>query len=195
MENKIMETIVARRSTRKYLPEVPAWEKIEEVIKAGRYAPSGGNSQSCHFICIANGEVLEELKEIVKTAFAGMEYDENTYKSIQNSIRLSKKGTYDFIYKAPVLIVVANKIGYGNAMADSSCALMNMMLAAESVGLGSCWINQLHWLDENPIVREKLYALGMKEDETVCGALSLGIPAIPAQPSLERTGNPVDYIK
>lgn len=191
--NEVLKTIINRRSTRKFLPEIP--ENLNEVIEAGRYAPSGGNSQSCHFIVIKNAEVLNELKELVKAEFAKMESTEGMYKSIQNSIRLSKKGTYDFTYNAPVLIIVANKKGYGNAMADSSCALMNMMLAADSVGLGSCWINQLHWLDENEAVRAKLIELGLAEDETVCGSLSVGKPMIPAAAPLERTGNPVTYIE
>ena len=194
MENIVLDTIINRRSTRKFLAEAPAKELIEQVVEAGRYAPSGGNSQSCHFIVIKNAEVLKELKELVKAEFAKMESTEGMYKSIQNSIRLSKKGTYDFIYNAPVLIIVANKKEYGNAMADSSCALMNMMLTAEYAGLGSCWINQLHWLDENEAVRAKLIELGLKEDETVCGSLSVGTPSAAKAAPLERTGNPVDYI-
>lgn len=195
MGNLVIDTIIKRRSTRKYLPELPERADIEAVIEAGRYAPSGGNSQSCHFIAISSKEVLETLKETVKAEFAKMEITEGMYRSIQNSIRLSKKGTYDFIYNAPMLIVVANKKGYGNAMADSSCALMNMMLAAESLGLGSCWINQLHWLDENEEVRAILQKIGLSADETVCGALSLGKNAISAQAPLERTGNTVSYVE
>ena len=49
-----------------------------------------------------------------------------------------------FHYGAPVYIVTANKMGYGNAMADSACALENMMIAANALDLGSCWINQFH---------------------------------------------------
>ena len=66
-------------------------------------------------------------------------------------------------------------------MADSACVLENMMLAANALDVGSCWINQLHWLDsysgmtgEHPEVDAYLRSLGLKEDETVCGSLSLG---------------------
>ncbi len=195
MTNIILETIVNRRSTRKFTETTPEKEALELVVKAGRYAPSGGNSQSCHFVVITNREVLDSLKAAVKHEFSLMTSDENTYKSIANSIRLSKKGTYDFIYNAPVLIIVTNKKGYGNAMADSSCALMNMMLAADSIGLGSCWINQLHWLDDNEAVRDLLLKLKINEDETVCGALALGYPSVDKAAPLERTGNQVDYIE
>ena len=191
-----LEAIMTRRSTRKYAAEVPEKELIEKVIEAGRYAPSGGNSQTTHFLVITDPEVLKELAWIVQTAFAKMEIRENTYASLKNSINASRRGGYVFHYNTPVLIVTANKKGYGNAMADSACALENMMIAANALDLGSCWINQLHWLDEDEAVREYLYGLGLAEDETVTGALSLGYAAddLPIRTALPRTGNPVTWI-
>ena len=189
------EAILTRRSTRKYKPELPDRSVIEKVLEAGRYAPSGGNSQTTHFLVITKPEVLSELAWIVRTAFAKMEIQENTYASLKNSINASRRGEYIFHYNAPVLIVTANRIGYGNAMADSACALENMMIAANALDLGSCWINQLHWLDEDEAVREYLYGLGLEENETITGALSLGFPTddLPNRTPLPRTGNPVTW--
>ena len=70
--------------------------------------------------------------------------------------------------------MTANRKDYGNAMADSACALENMMIAANALDLGSCWINQLHWLDEDTRVRGYLEGQGLAEDETVTGGLILG---------------------
>ncbi|MBR6090526.1 MAG: nitroreductase family protein [Anaerolineaceae bacterium] len=191
-----LEAIMTRRSTRKYAPAVPENELIEKVLEAGRYAPSGGNSQTTHFLVITKPEILSELAWIVQTAFAKMEITDNTYASLKHSVNASRQGGYIFHYNAPVLIVTANKKGYGNAMADSSCALENMMIAANALNLGSCWINQLHWLDEDEAVREYLYGLGLAEDETVTGALALGYAAegLPNRTPLPRTGNPVTRI-
>ena len=55
------EAILTRRSTRKYAAEVPEKELIEKVIEAGRYAPSGGNSQTTHFLVITDPEVLKDI--------------------------------------------------------------------------------------------------------------------------------------
>ncbi len=191
-----IDAILTRRSTRRFSPEVPGRELIEKVIESGRYAPSGGNSQTTHFLVITDAAILKELAWIVQTAFAKMEIREDTYASLKNSINASKRGGYIFHYNTPVLIVTANKKGYGNAMADSSCALENMMIAANALDLGSCWINQLHWLDEDEAVREYLYGLGLQEDETVTGALALGFSAegLPNRSPLPRTGNPVTWI-
>ncbi|MCD7811292.1 MAG: nitroreductase family protein, partial [Ruminococcus sp.] len=72
--------------------------------------------------------------------------------------------------------------------------LQNMMLTAESMGIGSCWINQLHWLDENQHIREYLEPLGLGSDETICGAVALG-NYDGTHARKPRTGMKVDYIK
>ncbi|MCI7063161.1 MAG: nitroreductase family protein, partial [Mitsuokella jalaludinii] len=103
-----------------------------------------------------------------------------------------------FMYNAPVLIVVANKRDYGNKYADVSCAMQNMMLAANALDLGSCWINQLRWLQDNPVLRAYLQKLGMAEDEEVCASLSIGYPdtpdGLPGRRVMPVMGNPVVYI-
>ncbi len=191
-----LQAIFTRRSTRQLSPKVPDKELIEKVIEAGRYAPSGGNNQTTHFIVIADGKILAELAELVQAEFAQMELSEDAYASLKHSVAAARKGGYAFHYNAPVLIVTANKIGYGNAMADSACALENMMIAANALDLGSCWINQLHWLDEDAAVRAYLYKLGLKEDETITGGLILGYSAAgePVRSELARTGNPVTWV-
>ena len=192
------EAILTRRSTRKYASEVPEKELIEKVIEAGRYAPSGGNSQTTHFLVISNKEILRELAALVMQEFSKMEVTENMYASIANSIRASKGGKYFFHYNAPVLILVANRRDYGNNMADSACALENMMIMANALDLGSCWINQVHWLTDNPVICEYLSGLGLSGEECVCGGLAVGYPdtedGLPVRSPLPRKGNPVTYI-
>ena len=192
-----MEALFTRRSTRQLLPEPPTKELLEKVVEAGRRAPSGSNSQSTHMIVITDPAVLADLATLVQQEFAQMEVQEDTYVTLKHSILASKKGSYVFHYNAPVLIVVANKQGYGNAMADSACALENMMIAANALDLGSCWINQLHWLDGNDTVRTYLVGLGLAEDETVTGGLIVGYPAAgaPIRTPQSIKGNPVTWVE
>ena len=68
--------ILTRRSTRKYTSEVPAKDTIERILETGRYAPSGGNNQTTHFLVITDPEILSELAGLVRNAFAGMEIRE-----------------------------------------------------------------------------------------------------------------------
>ena len=170
------ENIITRRSTRKYLDKEVSQELLEKIIETGRYAPSGGNSQSNHFLVIQNKQIIDHLVKMVERAFSQMEITENMYRSLQNSINLSKKGGYVFCYNAPVLIIVANKKDYGNNQADCALALENMMLEANELDLGSCYINQLKWLNEDQKILSYLQSLGMNEDERVYGSLIVGYP-------------------
>lgn len=190
------EAILTRRSTRRFAAEPPSRELVERVVEAGRHAPSGHNNQTTHLIVIGDRNVLDELAVLVRNEFAQMEEGPDTYASLRNSITASKKGDYVFHYNAPVLVVAANKVGYGNAMADTACVLENMMIAANASDLGACWINQLHWLDGNARVRGYLCDLGLAEDETVTGGLALGHAegGLPARTPLPRTGNPVTWV-
>ena len=191
------EAIITRRSTRKYKSDTVDTEKLQKVIEAGRYAPSGGNNQTNHFLVIQSAEVLNKLVVLAETAFAKMETNENTYPSLRNSILASKKGGYVFTYRAPVLIIVANRKDYGNNMADSVAAIENMMIAANALDLGSCYINQLYWLNEEPSLLSYLQTLGMKQDERVYASMVLGYAAtedgLPNRKPLERKGNEVTF--
>lgn len=193
--NSCMTIFKERRSIRSY-EERPLDEKdLSIILEAGSYAPSGGNSQTTHRIVITNKTILRRLEELVQEEFAKMEIKEDTYKSLKNSILRSKQGNYIYDYDAPVLVVVANKKGYGNAMADSAMMIENMMLQASDLGIGSCYINQLHWLDDNPVIRKELCGLGLKDDETVTGGLALGYAKSRPENELKRTGNPVTWIR
>ena len=172
------ENIITRRSTKKYLDKEVSQELLEKIIETGRYAPSGGNSQSNHFLVIQNKQIIAHLVKMVEKAFSQMEITENMYRSLQNSINLSKKGGYVFCYNAPVLIIVANKKDYGNNQADCALALENMMLEANDLDLGSCYINQLKWLNEDQKIISYLQSLGMKDDERVYGSLIVGYPCL-----------------
>ncbi len=198
MNTEAITTIMSRRSTRKFLDKPVETELLNTVIEAGRAAPSGGNSQTTHFIVIQNRQILAELEEKVLQTFAGMEETPGMYKSMVNSIRAARTGNYCYDYKTPVLIVTANQKDYGNNIADCACALENMMVAANALNLGSVWINQLRWLNKHPVLVKALQDLGMKESERVYGALALGYPdtadGLPNRSPLPRTGNQVTWV-
>ena len=73
-----------------------------------------------------------------------------------------------------------------------------MLLAANALDLGACWINQLRWLNDNPVLQAYLQELGLKEGERVYGSVSLGYPDTPdGLPNRNITsikGNEVTYI-
>lgn len=191
-----LQAIMTRRSNRRFSSALPEKEKIETIVEAGRQAPCGSNSQSTHFIVITNKDVLNDLSLIAGEEFSKMDVKEDTYVSLKNSILASKRGDYVFHYGAPVLIVTANKKGYGNAMADSACALENMMIAANALNMASCYINQLHWLSDNERILAYMNGIGLKDDEFITGALSFGFAEGELiQKEKKITGNPVSFVE
>lgn len=194
MEN-VIDIILKRRSVRKFLEKQISANDLDRIVEAGRYAPSGGNNQFTTFLVIQNEKILTELAELVEQQFCRMEVEDGMYQSLKNSILLSKKGGYVFHYHAPTLVILANRRGYDNAMADCAAAMENMMLAATSLGIGSCWINQLKWLSDNSEVQNYLKSLGIGEGEQVMGSVALGYGEWKNLNAPKRTGNPVVYIR
>ena len=194
----VYEAIMTRRSTRRFQKRIPDEETILRIVEAGRYAPSGGNSQTSRFFVIRDAAVLDRLAGMAKGAYAKMEVTEGMYPSLVSSITRAKSGSYRFHYDAPVLIVLANKKDYGNNIADCACALENMMILANDMDLGSCWINQLKWLNEDEGLLAYFRSAGLKEDERVYGALALGYAdsqsGLPERNPLPRKGNEVVMI-
>ena len=83
-------------------------------------------------------------------------------------------------------------------MADSVAAVENMMIAANALDMGSCYINQLYWLNEEPAMLAYLRELGMKENERVYASMALGYAdtadGLPIRKPLERKGNEVTLV-
>lgn len=192
--NDIIQNMIRRRSCRRYNGQPLTQPELEDILQAGRWAPTGGNSQNTHFLVIRDPAILEELRRRVQAAFAGMEITEGMYKSVQSSIRQSKTGAYAYDYHAPAVILVAAPHTYPNAMADCACALENMMLAATSLSIGSCWVNQLRWLNDDPAIHAYLETLGLDPAEQVCGGVALGHYDGALGEPRPRQGMPVTWV-
>lgn len=191
----LFELIRTRRSTRSYRPAPLPDGVLEKIIEAGRYAPSGNNNQTTRFIAITSQEKLARLREVITGVLANTPAREGMPPPLLGLIKRTQEGPVDVNYGAPVLVITANKKGYANAMADCSCALMNMMLMAEQEQVGSCWINQYRLMGEAPPLQAFMKELGMQEDEEVYGALVLGYTDKLEGEPLPRKGNPVTYVR
>ena len=173
IQNEVIDCILARRSTRNYQDRQIDAVQLETILNAAIWAPSGGNNQSWLFTAIQNQEILVKLNELVKEGFQHWIPDDD-YPGKLGAKAASEKPSYNFYYHAPTLIIASNRPGYENAMADCALALENIFLAAQSLGLGSCYINQLHWLRNDPILREFLFELGIPREHTICSAAAIG---------------------
>jgi nitroreductase len=173
--NKVIHTILSRRSIRKFSDLSVCQEDLDLIVQCGLYAPSGGNHQEVRLIVIEKREVLDLIAAIAREQFSLMTAMEGQYwnTAINNA---HNNPNYDFTFHAPVLIAAIAPINWPNGMADSANALQNMQLAAFSFGLGSCWINQLHWLTGNVVMRNYLEQFGLDQGEDIYGSIVIGHP-------------------
>lgn len=75
-----------------------------------------------------------------------------------------------------------------HAFLDGSAAIQTMLLAAQSLGLSTCWINQLRPLTDDPAIRPLLTQLGVPEDYIVIGSIALGYAAKETAPAPRKEG-------
>lgn len=173
LRNEVLDCILARRSTRHFKQEQIEECQLEALLDAAIWAPSGGNNQSWLFTAIQNKALLLKINELVREGFKTWEPDDD-YPSKLAARTNSQNENFNFYYNAPTLIIASNKPNYENAMADCSLALENIFLAAQSLGLGTCYINQLHWLRNDVNLRKFLLDLGIPIEHTICSAAAVG---------------------
>ena len=153
--NEVIKNIVERRSIKKY-KNIPVEESlIDEIAMAGTYAPSGMNRQSPIILAITNQEVRDNIASINAKI---MGTDINPF------------------YGAPVVLVVLADKNCPTHVYDGSLVMENMMLAAHSLGLGSCWIHRAKETFETEEGREILKNLGIEGEYEGIANCILGYP-------------------
>ena len=174
--NETMESILGRRSTRKYRPEQITDEQLNLILQAATYAPSGSNSQSWLFTAVQSKRILADLNELIRQAALSWELPPDAYPAKIGTQRgAANAETFRFHPNAPTLIIASNR-KYTNSMADCACALENMFVAAHSLGLASCWINPIAWSTDYEPLRDYLAALGLPKEHVICGSAAIGYP-------------------
>jgi len=116
----LVDTVLNRRSIRRYETRQIAKDVLDKILEAGRQAPSAANKQPWHFIVLTDSEIKKELA----------------------------KGLFNrFIKDAPVTIVgCAHKdlIAGKWSIVSTTIALQNMVIAGWAMGVGSCWIGDFN---------------------------------------------------
>ncbi len=155
--NETIQTILHRRSIRCYQPRQIAEKELECILRAGQYAPSAMGEQPWHFTVVQNADLLDKLQTMCKSVFL---HSNNT------TLReLALREEYHLFYHAPTLIIVSGDDSALTPSLDCVLAMENMLLAAASLGVGSCWVHSVVMLYES------------REGGEVFKSLELGIPA------------------
>ena len=143
----LIDVILSRRSIRRYENKNVPEEVLQQILEAGRQAPSAANRQPIRFV-------------IVK--------DEDLLKKLCNNL-ISR-----FVKKAPLAIVgcanIKSLLTGKWAVVDTTIAMQNMVIAAWALGIGSCWIGAC---DKNKIKE----LIGIPDEWKVVAVLTFGYPA------------------
>lgn len=126
---------------RNYKEDPVSDEDIKFLIDCARHAPSGSNMQPWSFLVIQNREVIQKLSESGKKAMIPLaEQIVNNPKKAPGFISSLKAKATNLFHSAPLLIIIFGNKKSVTADWDCAMAAQNMMLAAHSRGIGSCWI-------------------------------------------------------
>ena len=167
--NETLKVIRERRSIRKYKAEQIKDAELNAILDAGTWAPTGMGKQSPVMVLVQDRETIDYMTKL-------------------NAEIQGRPGTDPF-YGAPTVVVVLADGENPNWMRDGSLVMGNLMLAAHSVGVGSCWINRALELFDLPEGKALLRKWGLSETLRGVGNCALGYAdGEPAAPKPRKDG-------
>lgn len=161
------EDLLTRRSVRKYSDRPVEDEKLDKVLTAGLYAPTGMNNQLPVLVAVRDKVTRDELSRM-------------------NAAVMGTSG--DPFYGAPCVIVVLSDPERMTWVEDGSLVLGNLMNAAHSLGLGSCWIHRAKECFDTPEGKALLHAWGVPENYRGVGNCILGYAAEEPEAKPRKSG-------
>ena len=192
MENEVITCIKGRRSVRSYTDIAITKENVDTIITAGKYAPSAENRQPWKFIIISDKKTIDDLSKEVKQQIHNVmahrrkwkrrfpEASNNETAFFLNTIASSQQDIIFFNAPLIILIITDNLV-----FNDESCAAaaQNMMIAAWSLGIGSCWIGFAKFLELNIDV---MHRLGVPEGYHISACIVFGYAEHVSKASLRK---------
>ena len=154
MNNEVLNAIKTRRSIRKYKAEQITDEQLDAILEAGTYAACGMGRQAGKIVVLQNPDDIAQLEKM-------------------NASILGNPDAHPF-YGAPVVCVVFADTNVNTWVEDGSLVIGNMMAAAHSLGLGSCWIHRARQEFESAEGKALMKKWGVSENYAGIGHCILG---------------------
>ncbi|MCD8295488.1 MAG: nitroreductase family protein [Clostridia bacterium] len=174
--NEAIQNMLTRRSCRNFDPSrVISDEDLELILQAGMYAPTGGGHQSPIMVVVQKPETIKKLSQM-------------NANIIGNPAR-------DPFYGATTVIVVLAEKGWISAVEDGALIMGNLMNAAHSLGIGSCWVHRAKEEFDSDEGKALLKEWGIKGEYRGVGHCVLGYALTPEKPAIPRKANYVTYVR
>lgn len=161
--NDVLKAIANRRSIRQFGPGQIGDAELAAILGAALQAPSGHNDQSCYFAVVQDPELIKELSDGSK-----IEMQKVPVEWISN---LGKNEKFDIYYNAPTIVIAAARKDAVSPAADVCAAIQNILIAAESLQIGSCWIGFAEFYFNGP---DRYGRVGIPEGYEVHYGVALG---------------------
>ncbi len=176
-----------RRSIRNYKPEQIKEAELKVILDAGVNAPSAMNQQSWHITVIQNKDIIQRINEICRKLL--MNSNNEAFKQRASNL------DFTIFYGAPMLLIVSGDEKAIAPQVDCALAGGNMLLAAASINVGSCWIGITEYLFGQPEGKELKGELGIPEGYKPFYSIIFGYKAGESPKAAERKGNTINIIK
>ncbi len=179
----IFDVINSRRSIRSYKKEQLKDTEIEKIINAGLMAPTARGEQPWYFTIVQNQDLLKEMNDVAirNMASSGDKFLESVAKSGRN-----------ILHNAPTVIIISGKESASDIKADCSAAIENILLAAEGLDIGSCWIGLIKAYFQDSESSDKLK---IPNGYVPLYGVTLGYKDIQRQEIPNRNENVIKWIK
>lgn len=197
---RLLNFLRFRRSVRRFRDRPVEPEKLDAMLEAARYAPTGGNQQMTRYILLEKdraeltGLALKTLYDAAgrldeDPALRGLKRYQDKWRSMYPAWQ---RGEDRLFYNAPcVWVVVARNGGKGTGRLDAGLAAANMELTANALGLGACYVG---FFTSAAALEPELYRrLGLREGEKVVAVLAVGYPDVKYRRTVNR--NPADVTR
>ena len=133
------------------------------MLDAGLAAPSGHNERSCWFTVVRNADRIREISDGGKEAMRMI--------PLSWIAELGNNPNFHIFHTAPTVIIVSARKDAVSPLPDACAAIENMLIAAESLGLGACWIGFAKFYFSSP---ERDRKFGIPEGYEVHYGVALG---------------------
>lgn len=177
--NQVIETIMARRSIRKYKPQQIEPEKVQQIIKCGIFAPNGRNKESWEVRVVDNPKLIAEIDSL--------------YNKYTQEVTKIKAAMHHATYGAPMIVFIAYDTTYDVSPVDCGLLGGNMLLAAQSIGIGSCCLGGIARFMNSPEATDLLKRLQLPDTHKLLYAIVFGYSDESPTPK-ERDMNKVKFI-
>ncbi len=174
--NETMKTILHRRAIRRFDTKQIDEETLEQILQAGLYAPSAGGRQGVIFAVCQDKEVNERLGKIKRANSNPRMATATSYVSKEQPSIADDPNLINAFYDAPTVITLFAPKNFLFAAEDCAVAAENMMLVADSMGVGSCYIGQGWTAFADPYGQEILKKWSIRTDYYAVMQLLLGYP-------------------